>query len=82
MDSTQRLQGALICLAAAIAALLFLAGIIARSYWALAVPVAALVLFVLGLVFWVGWTILTVRIDPDADVVDLPAESEPGDADS
>lgn len=69
MDSTQRLQGGLICLGAAVAALLFLAGVAAESYWALAIPVAALVLFVLGLVFWVGWTILTVHVEPEADQV-------------
>ena len=28
-----------------------------------------LVLFVLGLVFWVGWTILTVHVEPEADQV-------------
>ncbi len=67
MDTTQRVQGGLICLGAALAALLFVAGLLAESYWALAVPVAALVLFVLGLVFWVGWTILTVRVEPEAD---------------
>ena len=69
MDSTQRLQGGLICLGAAVAALLFLAGLAAESYWALAIPVAGLVLFVLGLVFWVGWTILTVHVEPEADQV-------------
>ncbi len=76
MDSTQRLQGGLICLGAAVAALLFLAGVLAESYWALAIPVAALVLFVLGLVFWVGWTILTVHVEPEADQVLPDARDE------
>lgn len=67
MDNTQRTQGALICATALVAALAFLGGLLAESYWALAIPVAALVLFVLGLVFWVGWTILTVRVEPEAD---------------
>jgi cytochrome c oxidase assembly factor CtaG len=67
MDTTQRIQGGLICLGAAVAALVFLGGLWSESYWALAVPVAALVLFVLGLVFWVGWTILTVHVEPEAD---------------
>ena len=65
MHSTQRFQGALICVAAAVAALAFVGGVLRESYWALALPVAGLTLFVLGLVFWVGWTILTVRVDPE-----------------
>jgi fatty acid desaturase len=67
MNTTQRIQGGLICLGAAAAALVFLLGVFSGSYWALAFPVATLVLFVLGLVFWVGWTILTVRVEPEAD---------------
>ena len=74
MDTTQRIQGGLICLGAALAALAFLWGLASGSYWALAVPVGLLVLFVLGLVFWVGWTILTVRVEPEAD--EAPTESE------
>ena len=70
MDSTQRIQGGIICAAAGAAALIFVAGVLAESYWAVAVPVAALVLFVLGLVFWVGWTIMTVRVEPEADAAD------------
>ena len=42
--------GGLLSLGAIAAAALFLAGVLARSYWALALPVAAAVLFVLGLV--------------------------------
>lgn len=76
MDSTQRIQGALICAAAAVAALLFLGGVLAGSYWALAIPVAALVLFVLGLVFWVGWTIFTVRVEPEVDQPTLDAQDD------
>ena len=52
------------------------AGVVAESYWALAIPVAALVLFVLGLVFWVGWTILTVHVEPEADQVLPDAQDE------
>ena len=52
-------------LAALAAGLLFLIGLAAESYWALALPVAVLVFFVLGLVFWIGWTIFTVRVEAD-----------------
>jgi hypothetical protein len=65
MDINTRNQGALICAVAVVGALLFLIGILSRSYWALAIPVAALTLFVLGLAFWVGWTILTVDVEPE-----------------
>jgi hypothetical protein len=65
MTDSSRAQGGLICVAVVILATLFLAGLLRQSYWALAVPVAALVLFVLGLSFWVGWTIATVAVEPE-----------------
>ena len=62
-DENSRALGGLICLATLLAGALFLYGLAVRSYWALALPVAAFFLFVLGLVFWIGWTITTVEID-------------------
>jgi hypothetical protein len=70
-------QGALICAGAGLAAVLFLFGILSGSYWALAIPVAILTFFVLGLTFWVGWTILTVQVEPEADVAPPPAQTAP-----
>jgi hypothetical protein len=67
--------GGAVCLGAALAAALFLYGISIESYWALALPLGALVLFVLGLVFWIGWTILTVRAE--AEGAPLDATSQP-----
>ncbi len=67
MTDTSRQQGALICIGAAVAALLFVLGVLGGSYLALAIPVAILTLFALGLVFWVGWTIYTVRVEPERD---------------
>ncbi len=64
--------GGVVCLAAALGAALFLYGLSIESSWALALPVAALVLFVLGLVFWIGWTILTVRVDAEGAPLDPP----------
>jgi hypothetical protein len=61
-DERSRVLGGVVCLAALGAAALFLYGIAVKSYWALALPLAAGVLFVLGLVFWIGWTILTVQV--------------------
>ena len=43
------------------------------KYWALAIPVAIVVAFVLGLTFWVGYTIATIQVEPYE-------EAEPGDS--
>jgi fatty acid desaturase len=75
MTDRSRAQGWAICAAAGLAALVFLLGIASGSYWALAIPVAILVLFVLGLVAWVGYTIATVRVEPEPET---PGEAEPG----
>ena len=50
-----------------LAGALFLYGVAVQSYWALALPVGALLLFILGLVFWVGWTIATVQVAAEED---------------
>ena len=42
----------------------FLLGLLQHSYWALAIPVAIAVAFVLGLSFWVGYTIATIQVEP------------------
>ena len=74
-----RALGGLVCLGAALAGALFLYGISVESYWALALPLAAAVLFVLGLVFWIGWTILTVHVEAEGSPLE-PAGSGPGSA--
>ena len=45
-------------------AAIFLLGLLQQSYWALALPVAIVVAFVLGLTFWVGYTIATIQVEP------------------
>jgi hypothetical protein len=75
MTDSSRTQGGLICLGAAFAALLFLLGVLRGSYVALAIPVAILVLFILGLTFWVGWTILTVQVEPEPETTDPEADA-------
>ena len=79
MNDSSRAQGGLICIGVVILGALFLAGLLSGSYWALAVPVAILVGFVLGLAFWVGWTIATVRVEPEP-ALDAEAASEPAEA--
>jgi hypothetical protein len=78
MTDSSRAQGGLICLGAVVLGALFLLGVLSGSYWALAIPVTVLVAFVLGLTFWVGWTILTVHVAPEAAVEPEPGGSEPG----
>jgi hypothetical protein len=75
MTDSSRNQGAMICAGAAFAALLFVLGVLRGSYLALAIPVAILTLFALGLVFWVGWTIYTVQVEPERD--EPPATTVP-----
>lgn len=63
-----RRTGVLVCLGTVLLAVLFLAGLAHRSYWALAVPVGVGVGAALALAFWIGLTIATVRgIPPEAD---------------
>jgi energy-coupling factor transporter transmembrane protein EcfT len=64
MNDSSRTQGGLICVAVVILAACFLLGISHENYWALAIPVAAIVFFVLGLTFWVGYTIATIQVEP------------------
>ncbi len=65
MNDSTRAQGWAICIGAGLLALLFVIGILNGSYWALALPVAVLTLFVLGLAGWVGFTIATIQVEPD-----------------
>ena len=74
MNDASRAQGGLICVGVAILAALFLLGLLQQSYWALAIPVAVLVSFVLGLTFWVGYTIATIQVEPE---VAPPGEAQP-----
>ena len=66
-DERSRVLGGLVCLGAIVAGALFLYGLSVKSFWALALPLAALVLFVLGLVLWIGWTIATVQVQAEGE---------------
>ena len=76
--NTSRNQGWAIMGGALFLGLLFLAGLLRGSYWAIAIPVAVLTLFALGLVAWVGHTIATVQVEaePDSGEATSP-ETEP-----
>jgi len=67
MNDSSRTQGGLICVGVVILGAWFLLGLLRESYWAIALPVAALVFFALGLSFWVGYTIATIQVEPYED---------------
>jgi threonine/homoserine efflux transporter RhtA len=78
VDASSRTQGGLICVAVVVLGAWFLLGILKESYWALALPVAVLVFFALGLTFWVGYTIATVEVEPYEEEEPAAADAEPG----
>ena len=76
MNSSSRTQGGLICIAVVVVGAIFLLGLLQQSYWALALPVAIVVFFALGLTFWVGYTIATIKVEPYEDAPPPPADAE------
>ena len=79
MNDSSRTQGGLICIGVVIVGAWFLLGLLQQSYWAVAIAVAILVFFLLGLCFWVGYTIATIQVDPYQDDENAPTggESDP-----
>ncbi len=75
MTNASRSQGVAICVAAAVLGVVFLIGLVAGSWWAVAIPVGLFLAFVLGLVFWVGFTIATIQVEPEPPI-EAPAESQ------
>lgn len=72
MDKS-KFGGGLISLASVVVAALFVWGIIAQYYWAIAIPVLIGFLGVLALTFWIGWTIAVTEAEPPSP----PAVEEP-----
>ncbi|MCH7708339.1 MAG: hypothetical protein IH884_07600 [Myxococcales bacterium] len=79
MNDSSRTQGGLICVGVAILGAWFVLGLLQESYWALAIPVAVLVFFGLGLTFWVGYTIATIQVEPFDD--EESTEGDPASSD-
>jgi len=77
VDSS-RFLGGLLCAAIVIVAVIFLWGISAQSYWALAIPVMVGFLGVLAMGFWIGWTILTIKTVPPVAEPSPPSSSGGG----
>ena len=80
MNDSTRAQGWAICIGSGVLAFLFIVGILNGSYWAIALPVAVLTLFVLGLAGWVGDTIATIQVeaDPAPEVLTTDAQTTGG----
>lgn len=76
MADSSRFWGAMLCLAITVVAIVFLWGIFVRNYWALAIPVMIGFLGILGLGFWIGWTILTIKTTPPAPEPKLDEEKK------
>jgi hypothetical protein len=74
MQGSQRL-GAIIMVATAFEAVLFLWALSRRSYLALALPVSILLGALNVLAFWIGWTMFTAAEEDDED--DLDADLAP-----
>lgn len=58
---TSKIKAAFLCVVTLALAGMFVWGIVIQSYWALAIPAAAVTLTVLGAIFWVGWAVLSAR---------------------
>jgi len=69
MDRT-RMYGGLICIGTVVLGLLFIIGIFAggnAGYVAMAIPVTLFTLTILGLIFWIGFTIWSIKVEPPQD---------------
>lgn len=66
MDKT-RIYGGLICLGVLILGTAFMIGVFFGSYLALAIPVTVMTLTLLGLIFWIGYTIFSIKVEPPED---------------
>ena len=76
MERTQ-LFGLIIIAGTAMEMMLFLWGIVRRSYMAVALPVLGAMTALNLLTLWVGWTMLTTEAEmPEADEFEMEAASE------
>jgi hypothetical protein len=59
--------GMIICAMSVVTGLIFVIGVLRRSYMALALPVTAGFLGALYISFWIGRALVTTPIEPPAD---------------
>ena len=60
------MYGAAICGGSIIAAIVFLLGVLRKSYWALAMPVIVGSMGALYVAFWIGRALITTPLEPPA----------------
>ncbi len=68
----QRRLGTILMTIAGVQLCIFLIGVLRRSYLAIALPVVAAMTAVSGLLFWVGYAMMTMK----SDLSDLDMEEE------
>lgn len=61
-----QVYGIAICAVSAIAGIVFLIGVLRKSYWALAMPVIVGFLGALYVAFWIGRALVTTPLEPPA----------------
>jgi hypothetical protein len=67
MAERSHFYGLIICATTIFTAMSFLAGVMRRSYWALALPVTGGFLGALYVAFWIGRALISTPIEPPAD---------------
>jgi uncharacterized membrane protein len=67
MAERSHFYGLIICAATVFAAVVFLLGVMRRSYMALALPVTGGFLGALYVAFWIGRALISTPIEPPAD---------------
>lgn len=60
-----RILGAALCLLAVAGTVLFMWGLVSQAYWALAIPIALLVIGAMAVLLWIGWTFLLTEAGPE-----------------
>lgn len=70
--------GTILMAVSALQMLVFTLGMLRRSYLAVALPVLTAMAAVSGLIFWVGYTMMSM----EPDLTDLELESEEGEEDA
>jgi hypothetical protein len=75
MGSSSQSIGTVLMAFSAIQMLVFTIAIMRRSYLAIALPVFAAVTMISGVLFWIGYTM--VSMEPDLDTLDTEDEEEP-----
>ena len=71
--SRAQTTGLLLIAGAALEMLLFLIGVLKRSYLALALPVTLAMITASALTLWLGWTMLTMEEEDETPLAPVPA---------